>query len=145
MAKEEDGSRKRRLAQLRGKAAHGSNADRFDRLVMEALREIPEPFRSRLTDVAILSEEEPSTELVRSLGIEPPETLLGLYDGIPLTQRGDSYNLVPPDRIILFRRPIFAMAKTPKDVREQVRRTVLHEVAHFYGIGDEELRRMGLD
>ncbi len=147
MAKGKGGERGRRLAQLRGKVAPsgGGGRGRFEQLVVEALEGIPEPFRSRLQNVAIVAEEEPSPELLEGLGMEPDETLLGLYDGIPLTERGDWYNLTPPDRIILFRRPILALCRSTEEVREEVRRTVLHEVAHFYGIGDEELGRMGLD
>lgn len=146
MAKLKGGERGKRLARLRGKAVpSGPVGDRFDRLVVEALRQIPEPFRSRLENVAIVAEEQPSPELLESLGMDPEETLLGLYDGVPLTERGDWYNLIPPDRIILYRQPILALCQSAEEVREEVRRTVLHEVAHFYGIDDEELARMGLD
>ncbi len=146
LSRQNGGERRRRLAQLRGKAAPtGGNRARFDQLVVEALREIPAPFRSRLENVAIVAEEEPSRELLESLGMDPTETLLGLYDGVPLTERGDWYNLIPPDRIILFRRPILGLCQTAEEVREEVRRTVLHEVAHFYGIDDAELTAMGLD
>lgn len=146
MPKGKGGERSRRLAHLRARPATVTGGrEHFERLVVEALRDIPEPFQSRLENVAIVAEEEPSAELLESLGMDPGETLLGLYDGIPLTKRGDWYNFAPPDRIILFRRPILATATTVAEVREQVRRTVLHEVAHFYGISDEELKRMGLD
>ena len=73
----------------------------------------------------------------------PGETLLGLYEGTPLTERGESYNLAPPDRIIIFRVPILEMCGTAEEVIDEVRRTVLHEVAHFYGMSDDELDRMG--
>jgi predicted Zn-dependent protease with MMP-like domain len=116
----------------------------FERLVARAVDGIPEPFRSRLENVAVVVEDRPSRELLASLGMSPGETLLGLYDGIPLTERGDWYNMVPPDRIIIFRLPILEMCRTREEVVEEVRRTVLHEVAHFYGIGDDELDRMGL-
>lgn len=115
----------------------------FERLVADALEGIPEPFRSRLVNVAVVVEERPSRELLASFGMSADETLLGLYDGIPLTSRGEGYNLVPPDRIIIFRRPILELCRTTDELREQVRRTVLHEVAHYYGISDEELERMG--
>ncbi len=109
----------------------------------EALQGIPEPFRAKLENVAIVVEEAPSIELLESLGMSRHDTLLGLYEGVPLTERGDWYNLVVPDRIVLFRRPILALCRTPEEVRAEVRVTVLHEVAHFYGIDDEELDRMG--
>ena len=115
----------------------------FERLVARALDGIPEPFRSRLENVGVVVEDYPSRRILRDLGLPPGQTLLGLYDGIPLTARGESYNLVPPDRIIIFRLPILQMCNSPEEVVDQVRRTVLHEVAHFYGIGDAELNQMG--
>ena len=115
----------------------------FERLVAGAVDGIPEPFRSRLENVAIVIEERPTRELLKSLGMTPDETLLGLYDGIPLTERGEWYNMVPPDRIIIFRQPILGVCATAEEVVREVRRTVLHEVAHFYGISDDELDRMG--
>lgn len=114
----------------------------FERLVVDAVSGIPEPFRSKMDNVGIVVEDHPSRELLASLGMSPGETLLGLYDGIPLTERV-SYNLVPPDRIIIFRLPILEMCRSREEVVAEVRRTVLHEVAHFYGIDDEELDRMG--
>lgn len=147
MSKGKGSDRRRRVAQLRNKGPAGEVGRRaaFERLVADALREIPEPFRSRLENVAIIAEEYPEPELLENLGMSPADTLLGYYEGIPLTERGDWYNLTPPDRIILYRRPILAICETPEEIREEVRRTVLHEVAHFYGISDEELERMGLD
>lgn len=116
---------------------------RFERLVREALREVPEPFRSKLENVAVVVEEQPTPDLLASLGMSPTETLLGLYEGIPITERGDWYNLVIPDRITIFRRPILAICSTLREIREQVKLTVLHEIAHFYGIDDDELDRLG--
>lgn len=140
MPKLERGGRGRRPSRPRKSL---SRSQRFERLVVEAIEGIPEPFRSRLVNVAVVVEEEPSDELLASFGMSKNETLFGLYDGIPLTSRGEGYNLVPPDRIIIFRRPILEAYRSLNEIREQVRRTVLHEVAHFYGISDEELRRMG--
>ncbi len=115
----------------------------FDRLVARALAGIPEPFRSRLENVAVIVEERPSRELLASMGVPRGDTLLGLYDGIPLPERGESYNLAPPDRIIIFRAPILEACESADEIVEEVRRTVLHEVAHFYGIGEDELEEMG--
>jgi predicted Zn-dependent protease with MMP-like domain len=130
---------------VRGKrtAVGGVSRRRFERLVDEALREIPEPFRSRLENVAIVVEDWPRRDQLSSLDMDENMTLLGLYEGIPLTARGDSYNLVAPDKITLFRRPIMDICRSPAEIRAQVRTTVLHEVAHYYGIDDEELDRMG--
>ncbi len=147
MTRKSEGERHRRPGRLRhGRPGTGGpTRGSFGRLVEEALDEIPEPFLSKLQNVAVVVEDEPSPALLASLGMSRHDTLLGLYDGIPLTDRGEWYNLSPPDRIIIFRRPILALCSTPQEIREQVRRTVLHEVAHYYGIDDEELSRMGLD
>lgn len=132
-----------RVARLRRGNASNSTRVAFERLVAQALEDIPEPFSTRLENVAVVVEDRPSRKLLERLGMHPGETLLGLYDGIPLTARGESYNLVPPDRIIIFRLPILEACQTAEEVVSEVRRTVLHEVAHFYGIDDAELERMG--
>lgn len=135
----------RRLAKLRRPPGGGQGFTRqqFEQLVVEALRGIPETFRSRLENVGIVIEERPSRQLLRSLGMDADETLFGYYEGIPLTERGDWYNLAPPDRIIIFRQPILEVCSSPDEIRTEVRKTVLHEVAHFYGIDDAALDEMG--
>lgn len=115
---------------------------RFEQLVHEALATVPEPFRARLHNVAVRVEEEPDPALLARLGYPPDEELLGLYEGTPLIQRGNDYHLVPPDRITIFRRPILAICATPEDVRREVRATVVHEIAHYFGIDDAELEAL---
>lgn len=141
-----ESGRQQRISQLRRQASRAAGPTRgsFDRLVEEALGEIPEPFRCKLQNVAVVVEEEPSLELLESLGMPHHESLFGLYDGVPLTDRGDWYNLVSPDRIVIFRRPILAVCSSIAEIKEQVRLTVIHEVAHYYGIDDEELERREL-
>lgn len=143
----EPGDRRRpargRPAKGAGRSAGVARRSDFARLVGEAMSEIPEPFRSKLENVAVVIEAKPSPRQLAELGMADTETLLGLYEGIPLTQRGEWYNLVPPDKITLFRQPILALCRTEDEVRAQVKTTVLHEVAHFYGIDDDELDRMG--
>lgn len=143
----EKSERRRRLALLRSKgpAGQADRMERFERLVAEALEDIPEPFRSSMRNVAVIVEEYPDPQLLASLGLSRREDLLGFYDGIPLTARGEGYNLVPPDRIILYRKPILAICSTAGEIREQVRKTVLHEVGHHYGMTEEDLHRLGLD
>lgn len=147
MPGKEKSERERRLARLRYKGPFGlaERQDRFERLVAEALAGIQEPFRSNMLNVAVIVDEYPDPELLASLGMSRDDTLLGYYDGIPLTARGEGYNLVPPDRIILFRKPILSICSTAEEIREQVRKTVLHEVGHYYGMSEEELYRLGLD
>ncbi len=106
--------------------------DRFEELVSEALDSLPQEFASRIDNVAVMVEDGTT---------ESP--LLGLYEGIPLTKRTAGYTGVAPDRITIFRLPILARSRTENQVKEQVRRTVLHEVGHYFGIGDPRLRELG--
>jgi predicted Zn-dependent protease with MMP-like domain len=106
--------------------------DRFEELVSETLDSLPPEFGSRIDNVAVVVEDG-----------TPESPLLGLYEGIPLTKRTLGYTGVTPDRITIFRLPILARSRTEADVKEQVRRTVLHEVGHYFGIGDRRLRELG--
>ncbi|MBP9503084.1 MAG: metallopeptidase family protein [Candidatus Promineofilum sp.] len=120
----------------------------FDDLVGEALDDLPPFFRDRLDNVAILVEAWPSIRTLREMGLPPGETLLGLYTGIPLTERTQSYNMVPPDTITLFQGPIERAAAEWEgefldNVREEVRHTVIHEIAHHFGIDDDRLVELG--
>ena len=108
-------------------------AERFEELVVEALDGLPEWVRERLENVDVLIEDRPPRG-------EPG--LLGLYEGVPLTRRGIHYSGVLPDRITLFRANILRDASTEEEVRGRVRHTVVHEVAHFFGISDERLREI---
>jgi predicted Zn-dependent protease with MMP-like domain len=104
---------------------------RFERLVADALDELPGWVEEKLDNVEVLIEEWPP---------EDQPGLLGLYEGIPLTQRGQSYAGVLPDRITLFRRTIESQASDEETLKRAVRRTVAHEIAHHFGISDERLR-----
>jgi predicted Zn-dependent protease with MMP-like domain len=85
----------------------------------------------------------PSRETIRSMGLPPGETLLGLYEGIPLTERTSRYGLVLPDRITIYQGPIEACCRGADEVRRKVRQVVMHELGHHFGISDERLRELG--
>lgn len=106
--------------------------ERFEQLVSDALDDVPPEFANHIENVAVV---------VENGSLE--STLLGLYEGIPLTRRTLGYSGVGPDRITIFRLPILARCRTEAEVQEQVRRTVLHEVGHYFGIGDRRLRELG--
>jgi predicted Zn-dependent protease with MMP-like domain len=108
--------------------------DEFEGLVSQALDEVPEHLLALIENCVILVEDEPPPE-------EP--NLLGLYDGIPLTERGEFYSGELPDRILIFRLPILAICDTPADVVHEVHITVVHEIAHHFGIDDERLHDLG--
>jgi predicted Zn-dependent protease with MMP-like domain len=117
--------------------------DRFERLVAEAIDSLPAPFAARLQNVEIVIETWPSRRQLRDADTPAGNTLLGLYEGVPLTERGGGYGMVLPDKITIFQGPIEQMSSTDQEVQAQVRHTVVHEIAHFFGISDEQLRRMG--
>jgi predicted Zn-dependent protease with MMP-like domain len=118
--------------------------EEFEDLVREALDDLPEQFAERLDNVEIVIEDEPEPELLRSMGMDPRrQTLFGLYQGVPLHLRGDSYGGVLPDKITIFYRPLLQACRTPGRVREQVRKTVIHEVGHFFGLSDKAIRDLG--
>ena len=110
----------------------------FERLVSEALAQVPEQFRRRLENVAIVVEEWPPRRLEAGGGCDEGP-LLGIYEGTPLRDRPGNYHLVPPDRITLYRAPILALCRTRAEVIREVRDTVVHEIGHYFGLGDDEL------
>lgn len=111
---------------------------RFARLVARALDDLPAEFRERMRNIEIVVEDEPSPEQLRGDG-----ELLGLYEGVPLTDRGAMEPYLP-DRISIFRRPIERISASPRRQAEIVRDTVVHEIAHHFGISDERLGELGL-
>jgi predicted Zn-dependent protease with MMP-like domain len=106
----------------------------FEDLVSEALDTVPPRLTKLMQNVVIVVEDD-----------SPPQvgTLLGLYEGVPLTERGDTYAGFLPDRITIFRHPLLAICGTRDDLVREVRVTVVHEIAHHFGIGDERLHELG--
>ncbi len=111
---------------------------RFARLVARALDELPAEFAEKMRNVEVVVEDDPDPERLGEGG-----TLLGLYEGVPLTERSFAEPYLP-DRITIYRRPIEQMASSPRRQAEIVRDTVAHEIAHHFGISDERLRELGL-
>jgi len=117
----------------------------FDRLVDRAIAGIPAPFRAALDAVAVVIADEPTREQLRENGLGPDETLYGLYEGIPLSEWGADWIPVP-NRILLFRLPLEEDFPHPDDLADEVRITLLHELAHHLGIEDEDrLSELGID
>ncbi|MFI5398150.1 MAG: metallopeptidase family protein [Candidatus Binatia bacterium] len=116
----------------------------FETLVREALDDLPDEFAQRLENVEIVIEDEPDPQLIRSLGMDPRrETLFGLYQGVPLHLRGTSYTGMLPDKISIFYAPLLRNCRSPERIRQQVRSTVIHEIAHFFGLDDKTIRDLG--
>jgi predicted Zn-dependent protease with MMP-like domain len=116
----------------------------FEKLVVEALDELPTSFHEKMSNIEVLIQPWPSRNELRTAGVAPGHTLLGLYHGIPLTERTQNYGLVAPDTITLYQGPIEQAAGKPEKVAGIVKRTVIHEVAHHFGISDDRLRELGV-
>lgn len=115
----------------------------FERLVAQALDDLPDWVRERMENLAIVVEPWPTRDQRRKTGTKRGTLLLGLYEGIPLTRRGQGYNLVPPDRITLFQGPLELVADAPSTLVQLIRHTVIHEIAHYLGFSEEEIRGLG--
>ncbi len=117
---------------------------KFRRLVEEALDTLPPDFRERLTNVEIFVEDEPARSQIETAGLDPDEnTLFGLYEGVPLIEREHNFGMALPDRITIFYRPLVESFQSPAEIREQIRVTVVHEIAHFFGMDDDEIEDLG--
>jgi len=115
---------------------------RFERLVVRALASLPRQYRDRIENVAVLVAAEPDEETRRGLGLQPGEVVYGLYLGVPLTERGSSYGMELPDRIVLYQKAIEGASRSDTTIMHLVRKVVVHEVAHHFGLSDAELRRL---
>ena len=113
--------------------------DTFERLVADALAGIPRRFRDAMDNVTIVIEDEPSAELLDEMEIEPPDSLLGLYQGTPLTKRSWAFGNALPDRILLFQRPIERASHDDGDVVVTIGKTLIHEIGHYFGLSEAEI------
>ena len=112
----------------------------FERIVREAVEGIPAPLKDALENIAIVIEEYPPDHVLEELGDAP---LFGLYEGIPLTERGDYGGFAMPDRVTVYRKPLCEMCETTQELVDQVTITVIHELAHHFGIDDDTLHELG--
>ncbi len=118
--------------------------DTFERLVEQALDRIPQPFAAALDEVAVVIDDEPSPDQRRENDLGPDDTLYGLYEGVPRTEWGADW-VAAPNRITIFRRPLLEDYPDPDDLADEVRITVIHELAHHLGIDDDRLGELGVD
>ncbi len=118
------------------------NAKRFRQLVDEALQTVPVEFRGAMRNIAIVIEDEPSPDQLAEVGIEPPDTLFGLYEGVPLTERGWSESGTLPDKITLFQRPIEDASADEDDLVVGIGETLIHEIGHYFGLSEEEIEEI---
>jgi predicted Zn-dependent protease with MMP-like domain len=118
------------------------NRDAFERLVADALRSIPRRFRDAMHNIAVVVEDEPSAELLDEMEIEPPDTLLGLYQGTPLTERSWDFGNRLPDRILIFQGPHERDAEDEADLIVAIGETLIHEVGHYFGMSEEQIEEI---
>jgi len=119
--------------------------ERFEAIAEEEFANLPEPFRQRMENVRIVIDDVESPAQRRQAGLGRSSMLLGLYEGVPLPRRGIDYGVVPvmPDTITLFQKNIESIARSESDVRRQIRETLIHEIAHHFGMDEDEIREAG--
>ncbi|MBA2279278.1 metallopeptidase family protein [Candidatus Saccharibacteria bacterium] len=121
---------------------HEVSDDEFSKLIAELMDELPKEYISGLKNVLITYEDEPSADQLNKQKLAPYQTLFGLYEGVPLTNRGAGYQLVLPDRITIFKKPILNNSADLKTFRAQVKHTLWHEIAHYYGLNHERIHEI---
>ena len=115
----------------------------FEKLITAAIEELPEEFQTKLQNVAIIVEDYPHEDLKQRIGLSEDDTLFGLYEGVPLTERGFFDAPLYPDRILIFQGALEDECDSPEELKEELKTTLVHEVAHFFGIDDDYLEELG--
>lgn len=116
--------------------------EKFEKIVAKGIEAIPEEFLKKLSNVVIVFEDEPTSEQRKKLKMRSGFFLLGLYEGVPQAGRGAGYTAVLPDKITIFKNAIESLARDEDEMREMVKNTVWHEIAHHFGMGEERVRRV---
>lgn len=118
--------------------------DRFREIVAEAIDSIPDDLHRHVENLEIVVEDEPDPDTLLDVGLEPGEdTLYGVYEGTPLSERGGAFGGTLPDRIVIYYLPLTEDFPDEYHLRREIRRTVIHEIGHFFGLSDDEIERMG--
>jgi predicted Zn-dependent protease with MMP-like domain len=113
----------------------------FEKLVVDALDDLPDEFQRKLENIDVVVEDEPSEDTLKRMNIIPPRILLGLYQGVPLSRRGRGYANVMPDKISIYQTPIESICRTEEELKERVREVVMHEIGHYFGLSEEQIRK----
>jgi predicted Zn-dependent protease with MMP-like domain len=116
--------------------------EKFEKLVLDAISSMPDEFKELLENIDIVVEDWPSSSQIKSLGLKNKYELLGLYEGIPRTRRDRSYNLALPDKISIFQKPLEADCSSEQELKQEIIRTVKHEIAHYFGLDDDRLEEI---
>lgn len=121
---------------------HQISDEEFNDIIAVSLDELPSKYTSRLDNVLITFEDDPSPAQREKLNLRCNETLFGLYEGVPLTARGSGYQMVLPDRITIFKNPIMHVSQDIASLKAQVKHTLWHEVAHYFGLGHDRIHEI---
>jgi predicted Zn-dependent protease with MMP-like domain len=116
--------------------------EKFEELVIEALSGLPEEFQNKLENIDVVIAARPTREQLTRMGIKRGTTLLGLYEGVPLTKRGRNYGMVPPDKITIFQKPIEDQCRSEREIAIEVQKVARHEIAHYFGMDEASLERI---
>ena len=114
----------------------------FEAVVERALRRLPRVFRDKLANIVVVVEDWADDETLEEMGIEPPDTLYGLYRGVDLTRRDSGYGNVLPDSVTIYQGPIEEDCESEEEMGEVIRETVVHEIGHYFGLDDETMHRI---
>ena len=119
--------------------------EQFEQIAQEAFDALPQELQNRVENLHIVVEEQPGMEIVRKMHLRSAASLLGLYEGIPLTRRNTNYGVYPvvPDKITLYRKNILRVAQTDDRIRDAIRDVLIHEIAHHYGMDEDQIREAG--
>ncbi|MFC1901955.1 metallopeptidase family protein [Chloroflexota bacterium] len=118
--------------------------ERFEQLVVKAVDSLPDEFLARMENIDVVVADQPTPRQLSELDKKRGETLLGLYEGVPLTKRSRYYGMVAPDKITIFQKPIEACCRHDAKIIAEIQRVVRHEIAHHFGISDARLRQLGM-
>ncbi len=116
--------------------------EQFEAMISEAMDELPQKYIAGLQNIVITFGDLPTQEQRRRQNLQAWQTLFGLYEGIPRTQRGNNYNLVLPDKITIFKIPLEQASNNDNDLKENIKRTLWHEIAHYYGLGHDRIHEL---
>ena len=120
------------------------DSQRFEQLVIQAIESLPDELRDRMENIDIVIADRPSPHQLEYSDREKGELLLGLYEGVPLTDRSGFYGMVAPDKITIFQQAIESVCRSDTEIVGEIRRVVLHEIAHHFGIDDNRLEELGM-
>ena len=116
--------------------------EKFEKLAEEALAQIPKKFKKLISNLAVIVEEKASREIFEKTGSTPLSSILGHYHGVPFKHRGPFYGNIPPDVIVIYQKPIESICSTEEEIKKKVREVVFHEIGHYFGLSEKELREI---